>query len=109
MSASTVQSLTTFDTLLLTAEINSSSEECCLQCRLIFILDGVLELSYDKHSIALHSDDFAYLPAHVPHRYSEFARQTVLRACCCATTLDTYLAAYQHSCEGAAEPSLMRI
>ncbi|KAL0051945.1 hypothetical protein WJX82_005133 [Trebouxia sp. C0006] len=35
--------------------------------RLIFILDGVLELSYDKHSIALHSDDFAYLPAHVPH------------------------------------------
>jgi len=71
-------------------------------------LDGVLELTYDKHSIALHSDDFAYLPAHVPHRYSGFALQTVL-TCCCSTTLDTYLAAYQHSCESAAEPLLMRI
>lgn len=35
--------------------------------RFIFVLDGELELSYSKQNIALHADDFAYLPADTQH------------------------------------------
>lgn len=40
----------------------------CTDCRLIFVLDGIVTLHRGSEATPLHSDDYAYLPPDTPHR-----------------------------------------
>lgn len=40
----------------------------CTDCRLVFVLDGIVTLHFGSEATPLHSDDYAYLPPDTPHR-----------------------------------------
>jgi (S)-ureidoglycine aminohydrolase len=41
--------------------------------RFVFVLDGVVEVTVGQETVALHADDFAYVPAHLGHKVTSAA------------------------------------